>query len=98
MLIFLVPAYQQREREIRRLEAEVEARDKVLGDLQKQLMAAEKLITKMVFQVWHKIWLYFMIECSSFFIQLKRIESWKVRYKGMDFKFEAEIFQKKFQR
>lgn len=51
LLLFLVPAYQQREREIRRLEAEVEARDKVLGDLQKQLMAAEKLITKMVFQV-----------------------------------------------
>uniref|UniRef100_A0A0R3S6G3 Mediator of RNA polymerase II transcription subunit 4 n=1 Tax=Elaeophora elaphi TaxID=1147741 RepID=A0A0R3S6G3_9BILA len=46
-LIAEVPAYQQREREIRRLEAEVEARDKVLGDLQKQLMAAEKLITKM---------------------------------------------------
>ncbi|MCP9265108.1 Mediator of RNA polymerase II transcription subunit 4 [Dirofilaria immitis] len=49
-LLAKVPAYQQREREIRRLEAEVEARDKVLGDLQKQLMAAEKLITKMVFQ------------------------------------------------
>ncbi|KAM3727591.1 Mediator of RNA polymerase II transcription subunit [Dirofilaria immitis] len=54
-LLAKVPAYQQREREIRRLEAEVEARDKVLGDLQKQLMAAEKLITKMVFQADKKV-------------------------------------------
>uniref|UniRef100_A0A915PKM1 Mediator of RNA polymerase II transcription subunit 4 n=1 Tax=Setaria digitata TaxID=48799 RepID=A0A915PKM1_9BILA len=55
LLLFKVPAYQQREREIRRLEGEVEARDRVLGDLQKQLMAAEKLITKMVFQADKKV-------------------------------------------
>ncbi|VDK88345.1 unnamed protein product [Litomosoides sigmodontis] len=54
-LLAEVPAYQEREREIRRLEAEVEARDRILGDLQKQLMAAEKLITKMVFQADKKV-------------------------------------------
>ncbi|KAK6113319.1 Vitamin-D-receptor interacting Mediator subunit 4 family protein [Brugia pahangi] len=54
-LLAKVPAHQEREREIRRLEAEVEARDRILGDLQNQLMAAEKLVTKMVFQADKKV-------------------------------------------
>ncbi|VDN06539.1 unnamed protein product [Thelazia callipaeda] len=54
-LISEVSSYQQREQEIRRLQAEIEARDRAIGSLQNQLMNAESLLTKAVFQADKKV-------------------------------------------
>lgn len=54
-LLLSVPAHQKREQEIRRLEAEVEVRDRIIGDLQKKLMSAEEILTQMVFQAGQKL-------------------------------------------
>ncbi|VDN39221.1 unnamed protein product [Gongylonema pulchrum] len=50
-----VPEHQKREQEIRRLEGEVQVRDEIIGNLQKNLMTAEAALTKMVFQAGEKL-------------------------------------------